>query len=236
MSNYELFNLKNFKLFQSADVFKVGTDAFVLGAWISCNKSPNRILDIGTGTGILSLMMAQKFPNASITAIDSSSESVSLANANFQSNEIGRFCKALLCPFQEFRQDNKFDLIVSNPPYFLNSMEPKNEIYARSKHLDSASLEALFCSISRSLKSDGLAALIHPVHSMFDKIALDNKLYLTKQLRVYGVKNKLVRLCSVYSHIPSDLTEVEHLILRDSLGKYTESYKELTLHFHGVDL
>jgi tRNA1Val (adenine37-N6)-methyltransferase len=236
MSDYNIFKLKYFNLFQSEIVFKVGTDAFVLGAWISCNKSPNNILDIGTGTGILSLMMAQKFPNASITAIDSSSESVSLANANFQSNEIGRLCNAMLCTFQEFRQDNKFDLIVSNPPYFLNSLEPKNVSYAQSKHLDSAALEALFCSISRSLKSDGLAALIHPEHSLFDKIASDKKLYLSKQLRVYGVENKLVRLCSVYSQVPSDLIEVEHLILRDSLGKYTESYKELTRHFHGVDL
>jgi len=235
MSDYQLFKLKYFNLYQNKEVFKIGTDALVLGAWANPGIPPNRILDLGTGTGILSLMMAQKFPNAEIIAIDSCLNAVSLADFNFKNNPNGMNCRAEHCSFENFLSTEKFDLIISNPPYFVDDLPAISVVNKNSKHLTTNILKLLFKTIKLNLTEDGLAILIHPTDPIFQKFASLNGLSIQKQLQVYGVNNKMRRICSTYSNKNFETT-YESLVIRNDDGQYTESYKNLTREFHGISL
>lgn len=235
MSEFSLFRMKHFVLFQCKDVFKVGTDAMVLGAWTSLDIKPSHILDIGTGSGVLSLMMSQKFPEAKIIAIDSNPNAVDLANQNFLSNHLGKNCSALLMRFEDYQPDKPFDLIVSNPPFFVNSKKSESALNMAAKHLNQSGLESFFELIKRSLSTLGRAFVVHPPQAGFELAASQVNLCLVQQLQVFGNDEKLVRCCSVFANKPEDF-QLERLVIRRRDGKYTEEYKLLTQDFHGVDL
>lgn len=99
---------------------KVGTDGVLLGAWAGVRPSDRRILDVGTGTGLIALMMAQRAPEALITGVDV--EEVSQARENAAASPWGGRVAFVQCPVQEFAPDERFDLIVSNPPFFVDSL------------------------------------------------------------------------------------------------------------------
>lgn len=99
---------------------KVGTDGVLLGAWVSVRPSDRRILDIGTGTGLIALMMAQRVPGARITGVDV--EDISQARENADASPWGGRVAFVQCPVQEFAPQGKFDLVVSNPPFFVDSL------------------------------------------------------------------------------------------------------------------
>lgn len=235
MSELHLFRMKHFDIFQSEDVFKVGTDAMVLGAWTSSEPHPSRILDIGTGTGVLSMMMAQKFPKAKIVAMDSSMHAVQLANYNFLSNPISNNCSALLHSFEDYEPDKPFDLIVSNPPFFLNAKKSESTLNMVAKHWNQSGLESFFGLIKRSLAPFGRAFIVHPPQAGFEKEASRMNLSLVKQLQVFGKEEKLVRCCSEFAKEAHDC-QVERLVIRQKDGKYTQEYKILTQDYHGVAL
>lgn len=235
MSDFSLFRLKHFELFQNQEVFKIGTDAFVLGAWIDLDFEPHNILDLGTGTGVLSLMMAQKFPNAIIKAVDNNPSAVALAERNFRHNALGVNCSAHLADFSAFHDNVKYDLIISNPPFFLNALQAENQVNARAKHLDNDALDSFFKTIATNLADDGFAAVIHPETGQFEVVAAKYGLYILKQLKVYGTSEKLIRTCNLYGFTPKKMY-VEQLVIRDSTGQYTKEYKRLTADLHGVQL
>ena len=99
---------------------KVGTDGVLLGAWVSVRPSDRRILDIGSGTGLIALMMAQRVPGARITGVDV--EDISQARENADASPWGGRVAFVQCPVQEFAPQGKFDLVVSNPPFFVDSL------------------------------------------------------------------------------------------------------------------
>lgn len=231
----DTFKLKYFDIVQSNDVFKIGTDAMVLGAWLSLNFNPKTILDIGTGTGILSLMMAQKFPDARITAFDANPEAVLLSRNNFKSSSLGLNIESHLSDFKIFKSQIKFDVIISNPPYFVNSMKAKNQVDFSAKHLDMDDLRALFGCIKNNLSEYGIAAIIHPFDEKFQLMATEFGLFLVKQLQVYGTVGKLVRQCSCFT-FQNQKTEITELVLRDEKGAYTQEYRQITEEFHGIPL
>lgn len=235
MSEFTFFKLKQFDLKQNKQVFKIGTDAMVLGAWISCEIAPKRILDLGSGTGILSLLMAQKFPQAIIIAIDSNKHAVDLSRENFQNNAIGQFCSVEKESFSGFETTETFDLIVSNPPFFVNAALSFDAVNASGKHLNDKDLTDFFSCVSRCLSLNGSAAIIHPADGIFEASAAQFGLFVARQLKVYGVKDKLVRVCNFYTKQNQE-PEVSELIIRDENGDYTEAYKALTKDFHGVSL
>jgi tRNA1Val (adenine37-N6)-methyltransferase len=235
MSEFTVFRLKQFDLKQNKQVFKIGTDAMVLGAWISCEIAPKRILDVGSGTGILSLLMAQKFPLATIVAIDSNQHAVDLSRENFQNNALGQFCSAEQDSFSSYNTSETYDLIVSNPPFFVNAALAFDAVNTSAKHLNDKDLTDFFSCVSRCMSLNGLAAIIHPADSTFETSAAQFGLFVARQLKVYGVKDKLVRVCNFYMKQNQE-REVSELIIRDDKGAYTEAYKALTKDFHGVSL
>jgi tRNA1Val (adenine37-N6)-methyltransferase len=235
MSENKVFKFKYFEVEQAQTVFKIGTDAFVLGAWTACGISPQHILDIGTGTGVLSLMLAQKYPSAQILAIDSNSEAVALAEFNFSMNQLGLNCRTQHADFYQFDCSQKFDLIVSNPPYFLDSSTPENDELGTAKHLTTEDLKSFFKKASELLEPNGSLCMIFPNDERFEYYARETGFFPQRILEVYGKSDLLKRLCVQFGFHKLELKR-EQLTIRDEHGLYTVEYRELTRDFHGVDL
>jgi tRNA1Val (adenine37-N6)-methyltransferase len=125
------FRFQQFDIQQNADVFRVGTDAVLLGILANVSKAKN-VLEVGTGTGIISLMLAQRNPDVEILGIDINTEAVNISQTNFSNSPFSDRIKSKLQDLKNFETEKKFDLIISNPPYFeINNSE--KDILARQR-------------------------------------------------------------------------------------------------------
>ncbi len=229
----DIFHFKKFSLKQSSSLLKVGTDAVLLGAYIDC-KDAKHILDIGTGTGIIALALAQK-SEAIIHALDINSEACKLANENFQnsnwSNRLTIFCQAV----QNFETDIKYDIIVSNPPYFSAGNASPNKGKAIAKHDNELKLSDLLLNIKRLLNKNGLTYLIFPAlqHDSFIQECENAELFVSKKLFIIPKKGKQAnRIIFELSHQFS-ICENSHLTIEnDFRHDYSEEYKELTKDYY----
>lgn len=139
---------------------KVGTDGVLLGAWAGVRPSDRRILDVGTGTGLIALMMAQRAPEALITGVDV--EEVSQARENAAASPWGGRVAFVQCPVQEFAPDERFDLIVSNPPFFVDSLTCPDEGRTTARHAVRLPFDQLRDAVVRLLAAEGRFAVILP--------------------------------------------------------------------------
>ena len=139
---------------------KVGTDGVLLGAWAGVRPSDRRILDVGTGTGLIALMMAQRAPEARITGVDV--EEVSQARENAAASPWGGRVVFEQCPVQEFAPDEHFDLIVSNPPFFVDSLTCPDEGRTTARHAVRLPFDQLRDAVVRLLAAEGRFAVILP--------------------------------------------------------------------------
>ena len=156
------FQFKKFTIQHRDDVFKFGTDAALLATWVDISTAEN-ILEIGTGTGVISLMMAQRNENAVFTGIDISKNAIDLANQNLSSYPTPTKIKFELSSLQEFTTEHKFDHIISNPPFFENATKSPSPLKNTTRHTDGLSLEELLMHSKRLLHSAGTISLIYPV-------------------------------------------------------------------------
>ena len=224
------FRFQQFDIQQNADVFRVGTDAVLLGALANVSKAKN-VLEIGTGTGIVSLMIAQRNLEAKILAIDINSEAVNISQANFSNSPFSDRIKSQLQDLKNFETEEKFDLIISNPPYFeINSSE--KDILARQR------LELNFSDLikksSQLLSENGLFSIIIPIDSEkeFNQICSNNNLFLQRKVIIKGIKtSEPKRLVLEYSFTESE-TKVENFVIEKSPRVYSDEYLELTKDFH----
>ena len=160
MNNY--FRFKQFQIAHDRCSMKVGTDAVVLGAWVDCQNTTH-VLDIGTGSGVIALMLAQRTgTETKIDAVDVEPDDCAQACENFLNSpwphKINIYCHDI----RLFNAAVSYDLIVSNPPYFQNSMLPPSEKRKVSRHTHSLTHEELLLSAKRPLKSTGRLAIILP--------------------------------------------------------------------------
>ena len=159
------FRFHQFEIRQDRSAMKVGTDAILLGAWAGQEMiDVTSVLDIGTGTGVIALMMAQRFPPAAITAIDIDHATVAEAAENFRNSPWGDRCRAKVCAAQEFNE-GPFDLIVSNPPWFRDGPRPDDEGRAIARHEVSLSAAELFVCAERKLAANGRLCVVIPFES-----------------------------------------------------------------------
>lgn len=227
-----IFNFKHFSIEQSNAVLKVGTDAFVLGAFIKAS-SPQNILDIGAGTGVLALIAAQKFEQAQVDAVEIDAESARLAAKNFTNSKWSdRLCihhKSL----QEFTSSTNYDLIVSNPPFFENSSAADTEVKNRVKHNDGLSARELIVKINELLSAEGKCWLILSADFMgnYLKEIAHFKLNIVREISVFGKPGVLKRKILVLSKKP-DKKQVFDFTIRNKEGKYSAEYIALTKELH----
>ncbi len=229
------FRFKQFEVCQDDVAMKVGTDGVLLGAWVATDDNPDRILDIGTGTGVIALMMAQRCPTAShIVGIDIDAPSAERAAANFAASPWAERLSAVCSPVQEFDCCGKFDLIVTNPPYFVASLLSPDAARSAARHTFALPFPELDAAIVRLLACGGRAALILPEESM-EEFAELTSLEMVRRCNVRSTpESGIKRVMAEFSHHrpEADIIPEELVIETDRRGEFSEGYRSLTKDFY----
>lgn len=231
-----VFKLKTFDLKQTDSLQKMGSDSMLLGASITGDYTS--ILDVGTGTGILALMMAQKNKNAQVYAIEPHEPSFNEADFNFQASQFSKRLEIEHTKLQTYNTDKKFDLVLSNPPYFENSTLGDNTKRNTARHTVNLSISDFYEYTSQLLSSTGVLTLIFPADLL--RIHLDlaakHKLYPIQNISVVKDNNKAIRHIITYSFNKKDVIKESSITIALSNGKYSDDYIALTKDFYTHDL
>ncbi len=229
------FHFKHFSLQQSAGVMKVSTDSILLGSWLHSNTAEN-ILDIGTGSGILSLLAAQK-SNAAIFAIDINPAAITVAQLNFRNSVWATQLQAQHIALQDLHPAALFDVIISNPPYFENDVPSPSKNRNIARHHTTLSFEELLLHTARLLHLNGSAFFAIPAKSTlaFQTIAAQHHLFTVKQLSVISTPDKLPYLTLLQLSKIRTTPKEETLIVYTEEGKYTSAFIELTKEAYAVN-
>ena len=183
-----IFQFKQFAVNQTGCAMKINTDGVLLGALAEI-INPQNILDIGTGTGVIALMLAQRFASAQIDAIEIDEPASLTATKNFQNSpfadRLGLFHQDFETYFEE-HPEKKYDLIVSNPPFHINSLESPKANKTVAKHTDKVFFEGLIIGVSQHLTENGLCWLILPLQAaeLVKELAVINGLFLQKKITI----------------------------------------------------
>lgn len=227
-----VFQFKHFQIQQKHAALKVGTDSMILGSLCDWD-SPKRLLDIGTGTGVLALMCAQRFPFEKIIGLEISEEAFIDAMENAENSPFQSPISILNQALQDYQAEITFDAIISNPPFFENSSKNSDDHKSLARHTDSLTFEELLHSISILLSPDGKAWIIIPFEASesFLQLAEQYSLFPADFISIFGKPGKHTR--AVIS-LQKRQREVKRsaLCIRDEHGKYTPEYKVLTKDFH----
>ncbi len=229
------FRFKLFSLDNERSAMKVGTDGVLLGAWVHLSDSDLNILDAGTGTGVIALMLAQRSVPADsrILGIDIDSASTEEAASNFAKSPWKDRLEARNCDFRKM-DGFSFNLIVSNPPYFVNSLKAPEQRRSIARHTDTLTYRELIESAMRNLAPKGRLAVILPLQesSSFIAEAIGNGLSITRKTLVRTTENHPPkRILLEASSGECSSREETVLTIRDSAG-FTDRYRKLTRDFY----
>lgn len=211
---------------------KVGTDGVLLGAWVRIDGTEHRILDIGTGTGVIALMAAQRSTAEHIVGIDVESVSAERAQANFEASPWRERLRAECVAVQEYGAE-PFDLIVSNPPYFVDSLLPPDGGRTRARHTASLPFGELDEAMCRLLAPQGRAALILPPAEM-ERFAALARLKMVRRCDVRSVPNgEVKRVMAEFAHSAVGKCDCQSLTIETvRRGEFSEEYRRLTKDFY----
>lgn len=234
--NDSVFICKEFSIVQHADVLKLGTDAITLGC-ITEFSNPTNILDIGTGTGILTLMMAQKY-QAQFTAIDILEESFMCASHNFEQSKWAHTIHCQQISLQDFciSTHELFDGIICNPPFFSNSLRNNNTTKTIARHTAALSPADLFACSQSLLTHRGILSIIIPSSEkqIFCEQALYNNLHTIKEVEISPfIESDSNRIILQFSKTWNALQHT-YIYIRNKDKTYSQAYKELTKDFISI--
>lgn len=228
----DFFRFKRFTIYQDRCAMKVGTDGTLLGAWACGGK---RILDIGTGTGLVALMMAQRFPEARVTAVDIDDAAVEQAARNVAESVFAHQVVVLRADVRSFVTDSRFDTIVSNPPYYDNSLACPDEKRTLARHTASLSYAELIRAAHQLLTEDGVLSVVIPTEcrAKMEAEATLAGFFKVRECAVKTTPRKNPRryLLAFAKHsVPMPLIEEEILEMRS--GQRSDWYVRLTKDFY----
>ncbi len=231
----DCFSFKQFKVRQTNSAMKVGVDGVLLGAWTEAS-SANKILDVGCGTGLLALMMAQKAPNARIVAIDISDAAAEEADYNARQSPWNNI-EVVCADFKIFSEscNVKFDLIISNPPYFSKSLKNPNNVKAIARHDKELGFDDLLKGVEKLLAATGRFACILPSDAKegFLSAAANYKLFPEHITDVSTVEGKVARRCMMSFCRSEVIPATDTLFIMHSDHKtYGSDYINLTRDFY----
>lgn len=225
------FRFKQFSVSQDRAAMKVGTDGVLLGAWVSLNGVKS-VLDVGTGTGLISLMLAQRSELLKVSAIEICEDAIGDAKANFDASSWGDRLDVISSSLQEFKYE-AYDLIISNPPFFEASMLSEDVSRSKARHQEFLSVKTL---ISYAVQSNSKRlAVIYPIDSLqsIRKIAEEFNWHIS---RVCWVKPTLLQpVKRVMLELSADFQTLieEELVIEDKgRHQYSDAYINLTKEFY----
>ena len=233
------FQFKEFTIHQDKTAMKVGTDAVLLGAWCTVDNYLDSILDIGAGTGVISLMIAQRSDAMTIDAVEVDENAYEQAVENFEKSDWGDRLYCYNATFQEFAdeieaEEERYDLIVSNPPFYTDDFESENASRNKARFTSALSFEDLLVGVSKILSKNGVFSTIIPFkeEENFINIAKEQHLFLNRICRVQGnTTSEVKRSLLAFSFQETEIQET-HLIIEIARHQYTEDYINLTKDFY----
>lgn len=226
------FQFKQFTVWHDKCAMKVGTDGVLLGAWSSV-KNAQRILDIGTGTGLVALMLAQR-SNAFIVALEIDCAAAKQATENVVRSPWQDRIEVLQVDFKQYTSTTCFDVIVSNPPYFVDSLKCPDQQRNAARHNNELTYEDLFSGVSQLLSKDGEFTVVVPtdVSDSIKEVASNHSLYPCRQLNVItkpGLPPKRTLITFVFK---KQECRTEELLIELTRHQYSKEYIELTREYY----
>jgi len=228
------FRFKEFIIHQHEGVFKVNTDGVLLGAWANA-VNPQSILEIGSGTGVLAFMMAQKFPRASINSIDILPEAIEICQENIKANTPNFAHIKFICQdIKTWGSNEQYDLIISNPPFFEDNSLSFNEVDKIAKHSTSMRRNEWCSVVAKFLNQEGFAFAIYPFSTCvllereFEKVGL----FMYEKCMVRPNENKAIHrvMYKLSKQKPLEIAETALSILQGN--EYSGEFKRLTGAFY----
>ncbi len=234
MSN-SYFQFKQFRIAQERCAMKVTTDACIQGAWTPIHNTVNKVLDIGAGTGLLSLMLAQRNVDIAIDAIEIDAAAAAQATENISASPWKERIHIHEGDIRNFAPTCKYDLIVTNPPFFNNSLlSDKGNINA-ARHTQALPYEELQSAISRLLHDDGYYSVLLPYaeYQLWKDMQLAQGWKECGSLSVSHMPGAAVkRVVGLFSKLPAAQVIKEQLVIKDEAQEYTAEFKRLMASFY----
>lgn len=229
------FQFRQFTVHQQHCAMKVGTDGTLLGAWALVSESPCRILDIGTGTGLIALMMAQRYPQAKVTAIDIDDGAVRQAKENVSASPFVDRINVIKADVLTIEEEEKYDSIVCNPPFFEDSLTCPDPQRTEARHTVSLGYRQLMEAAFRLLKDDGRFSLIIPsdCRERLESEAHLRGFFLSRVCSIQTTPKKTPKRYMIeLSKQPVNEVDTTNGILESSPQVRSDWYRELTKEFY----
>jgi tRNA1Val (adenine37-N6)-methyltransferase len=226
-----VFKFKQFSVDQTGCAMKINTDGVLLGA-IANASCPETVLDIGTGTGVIALMLAQRFTEAKIDAVEIDQSAAKTAERNFESSafkeRLTNYCSGFEDYFSQF-PERKYDLIVSNPPFYIDSLKSPTAQKSLAKHTDIDFFEKLFKSMANHLTLNGCCWLILTVAmmEMVKLLATDNGMLVQKFINIQSYLDSEAHRIVVCFGFDNISAESSNLSIYKAVNVYSDEYKRL---------
>jgi len=230
----KFFTFKQFRITDNRSAMKVGTDSVILASWVQ-TANTKTVLDIGCGSGLLSIMLAQRISDANILGVEIDANSAKDCHVNIENAPWNERLKVLHIDIRDYNPKEKFDLIISNPPFFANSLLPPEDARARARHDSELRLDDLLNSVSRLLDREGVFAIVFP-YLREEELLSEAKKHSLFPSRVLHTKNKpdavLKRIFIEFRKQSDAQYEEEIMEIRNKQNVYSDAYKELTKDFY----
>ena len=233
------FKFKEFTIHQHKTAMKVGTDGVLLGAWCSVDNFPDTILDIGAGSGVISLMIAQRSDAMTIDAVEVDENAYEQTVENFENSDWADRLYCYNASFQEFaeeisEEEETYDLVISNPPFYTDDFKTENDARNKARFTSSLSFEDLMLGVAKILSENGAFTTIIPYKEEvnFINLAKVNNLFLNRVCRVQGNETSEIKRSLLTFSFQQKEIEKTHLIIETERHKYTEDYINLVKDFY----
>ena len=232
-----MFSFKQFSVQQDRCAMKIGTDGVLLGAWCPIDNNPYSILDIGAGTGILSLMLAQRSNAEQIDALEIDEEAYEQCVENFENSPWSDRLFCFHAGLDEFvdEPEDEYDIIISNPPFYSEDFKSENSQRDLARFQDAMPFEDLVEAADLLLSENGIFAVIIPFkeEELFIDLCAEVELFPVKVTRVKGSHNTpIVRSLLAFKRYELPVLEADELVIEISRHEYTNEYINLTKDFY----
>jgi tRNA1Val (adenine37-N6)-methyltransferase len=226
-----MFHFKQFSVDQTGCAMKINTDGVLLGA-LAMADDPKSVLDIGTGTGVIALMLAQRFANAQIDAVELDESAARTAGKNFKGSPFAERLDVYASGFKEFFEaypGNKYDLIVSNPPFYINSLLSPGAKKNQAKHAEEGFFEELIQAVTGHLTSNGVCWLVLPTDTaeLVKGLVTKAGLYTQKSIDIKSFEKDAPHRKILLLGFKKIATEIVTLTIYKDVNIYTDGYKQL---------